>query len=810
MWREFQYAFRSIRKVPSFSAAAIVTLALGIGANTSIFSVVERVLLRPLPYNDPASLVQVWNTYPPIMPQTPNSAGDFKDFRQRVHTFSGLAAFIDTPRGLNLTGEGDPERVEFRYATSGLFPLLGINPIVGHNFTSDEDQPGSSPIVLMSHRLWQNRFGSNSEIVGRPLTLDGRVYSVAGVLPEGFPLAPNTDIWMPVGQYDPGPDPYRYHELKIIGRLKPGVHSGQAQAELTALNYQQEQTLPATHKNFGISVMPLQDATAAKMRSSLLVLMGAVGFVLLVACGNFVNLLMMRNAARQRELALRVALGANRRQLLAHLLSESVLLSICGGALGVLIAQGGLRILGRLVPQDLSAVNDAMVNTSVLAFTAAISVLAGIGPGLIPALPMLNPNLHDWVKEGSRAIGAAGGRVVRRVLVISEIALAIVPLIGAGLLIRSFSRLVHVDPGFRQDHVLAMELDRPQLLPAELGKLTTEQRTDLFRKDALMYEQLIGRIRGLPGVKAAGGVTILPLGSELRSASRFVVEGRPIPQDGARPVAETRGVSPGYFAAMGISLRMGRLLDEHDSGSQNIVINEAFADAFWPRGEAIGKRINFCSLAADPCWTTIVGVVGNVHQYGLDAGPTYDSYGTVGWAPYTVIRTSTDPEALTQAVIAEIRTFDPELPVTHIMSLDTLVSESVSPRRFSTFLLSLFAGVALLPAMIGVYAVMSYAVTLRGKEIALRIALGARPRDVCQMILADGLRLICSGTVLGLVGAIAVTKLISSLLYGVTATDPITLCGVVILLGGAGLIACYVPARRAMTADPLTALHRDF
>jgi len=399
--------------------------------------------------------------------------------------------------------------------------------------------------------------------------------------------------------------------------------------------------------------------------------------------------------------------------------------------------------------------------------------------------------------------------VLRRVLVVAEIALAIVPLIGAGLLIRSFYHLLNVDPGFRQDHVLAMELDKPQLLPAELGKLTNDQRIALLHKDSIRYEQLIERIRALPGVKAAGGVSVLPLGSELRSASRFVVEGRAIPQDGARPIAETRGAGPGYFAAMGIPLRSGRLLDERDSGSQNIVINEAFAEAFWPRGEALGKRINFCSLAPDPCWTTIVGVVGNVHQHGLDGATTYDSYGTGGWMPFTVIRTTTDPAALSQAVIAETRKFDPDLPVSHVTSLDTLVAESISPRRFSTVLLSLFAGLALLLAMIGVYAVMSYAVALRTKEIGLRIALGARPGDVCRMILSEGLCLISGGTVLGLAGAVALTKLLSSLLYGVTASDPVTFCAVVVLLGAAALIACYVPARRAMMVDPIAALHQD-
>jgi putative ABC transport system permease protein len=809
IWRELRFAFKSIRSAPAFAVAAIVTLALGIGANTAIFTVVERFLLRPLPYKDPARLVQVWNTYPPIMPQTPNSAGDFKDFRQRAQTLSEMAAYIDTPRGVNLTGEGEPQRLEFRYATSGLFPLLGVTPVAGRNFNAEEDVPGSSPVVLMSHRLWESRFGSNSAIVEHTLTLDGRAYSVAGVLPEGFSLAPNTDIWMPIGQYNVGPDPYRYHEFKIIGRLKPEVRLEQAQAEMTALNRQQEQALPETHRNFSVVVAHLEDATAAKMRASLLVLMGAVGFVLLVACANFVNLLLMRNAGRQRDLALRVALGASRSQLLSHLLSESVLLSICGGALGVLAAQAGLWVLLRLAPSDLRVAGDSAVNPWVLGFTAAISLLSGIGSGLVPALQMLTPDLHDWLKEGPRAIGAVRGRMVRRVLVISEIALAIVPLVGAGLLIRSFYSLLNVDPGFRQDHVLAIEIQKPQLPPAELAKLTNEQAAALFGKQSTQYQELLERIMALPGVKAAGGVSVLPLESEMRSASRFVVEGRPIPESGARLVTETRSASPGYFAAMEIPLRMGRLLDEHDYGSQNIVVNEALAEAFWARGESIGKRINMCSLAPQPCWTTIVGVVGNVHQYGLDAAPTYDTYGALGWMPYTVIRTASDPAALAQAVIAEIHKFDTDLPVTHIMPLDTLVTESVSPRRFSTFLLSLFAAMALLLAMIGVYAVVSYAVGLRTKEIGLRLALGASPGDVWRMILADGARLIGGGMALGLAGAFAMTRLLSSLLYGVAATDPLTLCASVLLLGAAGLIACHGPARRAMHLDPIAALHED-
>ena len=808
IWQDLRYALRSIRRVPAFAAAAVLTLALGIGANTAIFSVIERVLLRPLPYKDPDRLVQIWNTYPPTIPQGPNSAGDFRDFQQRARSFSGMAAYIDTPRGLNLTSQGEPQRLELRYATSGLFPLLGIDPVVGRNFQSEDDKRSSST-VLISHRLWETGFGSDTTVVGRTLTLDGRGYTVLGVLPEQLRLASNADIWMPISQYDPGPDPYRYHEFNIIGRLKPGVEIDQAQTELTVLNHQQQQAFPVTHKNFGILITPMQDASAAKMRTALLVLFGAVGLVLLVACANFVNLLMTRNAARERDLALRVALGASRRRLLSQLFAESVLLSLLGGVLGVLLAEAGLRLLATVAPSDLSGIDDSGLNLLVLAFTLAVSLLSGIGSGLIPALQMLNPDVHRSLKEGDRTAGAAGGQMVRRILVISEIAIAIIPLIGAGLLLRSFNRLLEVDPGFQHDHILAMELDKPQLPVAEQSRLTTEQRIASLRKDSMQYDELIGRIQALPGVKAAGGISVLPLGSAMRSESRFVTEGQPIPEDGARPVAETRGVNPGYFAAMGIPLRMGRLLDAHDYGSQNIMVNEALAQKFWPGGDAVGKRINFCSVSPQPCWTTIVGVVGNVHQFGLESAPTYDTYGAQGWMRYTVVRTVSNPAALAQTVIAEIREFDPNLPVTHLMTLDALLADSVSPSKFSALLLGLFAGLALLLATIGVYAVMSYAVRLRTREIGIRIALGARPRNIFVLIVGAGARLVAAGTALGLAGSFAVTKLLSTLLYGVTTTDPITFCAVALLLGAVALAACYVPARQAMSVDPITALHRD-
>jgi putative ABC transport system permease protein len=809
LWQDLRHAFRALRKSPGFAAVTVLTLGLGIGANTAIFSVVENVLLRPLPYRDPSALVQVWNTYLPAFPQTPMSSGDFRDFQRQAGSFSAMGAYVDPPNGFNLTGDGQAERLEASLATAGLFPLLGIRPVVGRTFNPEEDKPGSAPVVLISHRLWQNHFGSDPSVVGRTVTLDGRGFTLVGVLPAEFRLVPTTDLWMPVSEYGDDPTSHLHHDFNILARLKTGVGISQAQAELSALNRQEEQAFPDTHKNWGVLVAPMENPSAVKMRVALLVLFGAVGLVLLVACANIVNLLLARNAVRQKEIALRVALGASRSRLLTQLLTESVLLSLLGGALGVLLAAASLRVLGAFVPADLPDVKDTGLNIPVLGFTLAVSFLTGIICGLIPAILTLKQDLHGILKEGTRTAGAAGGQKIRSLLVVSEIALALVPLVGAGLLIRSFHRLVEVDPGFRRDHILAMEMDQPQLSPDEQNKLTTDQQLALARKQSLQFDDLAQKIRALPGVKAVGGVTVLPLGSAMRSASRFLVEGQPLPPNGARPIAETRSASPGYFAAMGIPLRMGRPLDAHDYSSQTIVVNEAIAQRFFPSGDPIGKRLNLCSLDPKPCWLTIVGVVGNVHQYGLDRAPTLDLYYSQGWPRYMVIRTASDPVVLAHAAIGEVRKFDPILPVTHVMTLDNLFSDSVSPRRFSTFLLGVFAAMALLLAAMGIYGVMSYVVSLRTNEIGIRMALGAQSGDIWRLVIGRGAQLAFAGVAFGLVGAFALTKLISSLLYGVKPSDPATFFGVALLLVSVALLACYVPARRAIRVDPMVALRYE-
>lgn len=788
---------------------AVLTLGLGIGANTAIFSVVNTVLLSSLPYPDPSALVEIANTYFPQFPRLPNSSGDFLDFRREASSFSAMAAYIDIPSGLNLTGDGQPERLEARFAYSGLFSLLGVRPVVGHTFTPEDDQAGGPRVVLLSHHLWANHFGSDPTIVGRAILLDGVGYTVDGVLPARFQIAPTTDVWLPVNQYGVDLTSHVHHEFSILARLKPGVSVSQAEAELTILNRQEEAAFPDTHKNWGVAVAPMENPSAAKMRVALLILLGAVGLVLLVACANIVNLLLARNAARRREMALRVALGASRLRLLRQLLTESLLLALLGGICGILLAVAGLRVLDSFVPPELKIVQEAGLNGWVLAFTMCVSLLAGVVCGLIPAAQSLKENLHGVLKEGMRNAGSSGGQKLRSVLVVAEIALALVPLIGAGLLLRSFHRLIEVDPGFHHDHILALQVDQPQLSPTEANKLTADQQIALARKQSLQYTELADQLQALPGVQAVGGISVLPLGSAMRSASRFVLEGQPPPSNGARPVAETRSVSPGYFAAMGIPLRAGRPLDAHDYARQNILVNEAMAQRFWAGGDAVGHRINLCSLDPQPCWSLIVGVVGDVHQYGLEAAPTFDVYFTGGWTTYTVIRSNSDPGALTLAAVAAIHKFDPNLPATHVMTLNHLLSDSVSPRRFSTFLLGVFAAFALLLAAVGVYGVMSYVVSLRTSEIGVRMALGARPADIWRLVIGFGTRLALAGVICGLVGAFALTRLISSLLFGIKATDPLTFAGVALLLVCVALLACYIPAQRAMRVDPLVALRYE-
>jgi putative ABC transport system permease protein len=807
--QDIRYGVRMLAKNPGFTVVAVLTLALGIGANTAIFSVVQRVLLRALPYQNPESLVQISNTYFPMWPELGLSPGDFQDWRRDARSFSGMAAYVEVARGFNLTGEGEPQRIQATFATSALFPLLGVRPAAGRAFVPEEDKAGSAPVVMLSHRFWESRFGSDPAVVGRTISLDGKRLSLVGVLPAGFPLAAWADLWMPAGQYQDDLTGRVHHPFTAIARLKPGITISQAQAELLALNKQSGISFPDTHKNWGVIAKRMEDPAATKMRRALLVLFAAVGFVLLIACANIVNLLLARNASRQKEIALRIALGASRVRLVSQLLTESVLLSLLGGALGLLLAATGLSVADKFVPPDFAGVRLGEVNGWVLGFTIAVCFLAGVVCGLIPALQTLKTDLHGVLKEGGRTSRGSGGQRVRHVIVVSQVALALIPLAGAGLLIRSFHRLLAVDPGFQPDHILAMEVDQPTLSLEEINRLTPAEQQNFGTKQSLEFEQVATRIEGLPGVKRVGGVDVLPLGSSTVQASRFLVEGQPVPSAGARPVAEVRTASLGYFGVIGIPLLQGRTFTQEDWALTNVVINRTMAQRFWPGGAALGKRVNVCTLDSKPCFYSVVGVVGDVHQYGLDTAPSFDIYFTGGWTPYFVIRTASDASSVAQAAIREVHQVDPNLPVTHIVTLDDILSESVSPRRFSTVLLGIFAVLALALAAIGIYGVMSYVVSWRTQEIGIRMALGAQPRDVLNLVVGRGARLAFAGVAIGLAGALALTHLLAGLLYGVGASDPLTFTGVALLLAFVALLACYIPARRAMRVDPMIALRHE-
>jgi len=803
------FAFRMLRKSAGFTAVAVLTLALGIGANSAMFSVIENVLLRPLPYDHPQQLIEVWNTYLPAVPLGGLSPGDFQDWRTQATTVSAMGGFSWDESGANLTGDESPARVKINYASANLFPMLGVKPAVGRFFLPAEDRPGSAPIVTLSHHFWQSRFGSDPGVLGRVVTLDGLRYTIVGVLPGHSGVLDSPDLWMPLGQYSDYPlTNHTYHPIEAIARLKPGVTIAQARAEFESLNRQSAIAYPAQHKGFGVLVRPLQNPAAAQMRQSLLVLFAAVGLVLLIACANIVNLLLARNAAREKEIAVRIAIGASSRRLMQQLLTESILLALAGGALGIALAAAGVKLLGALAPANLSAVQTSHLNGVVFLLTLAVCVLVGIACGLLPALQVRKTNVNAALKQGSKGSGAFSARKLHNLVVVFEIALALVPLIGAGLLLRSLHDLLNVSPGFRADHLLTMHVPMASMSTDAYNKMARAQRQDATEKRGLEFLQIVQEVDALPSVKSAAGIGVLPLGSQIQyqSASRFVIENRPIPDAGVRPIVQTRVITPGYFSTVGVPLFRGRTLTQEDWNSSNIDIDEAMARRFWPHGDALGKRINLCSLERTPCWFSIVGVVGNVHQFGLDGAPTYDAYYCGGWTAYLLIRTSSDPRLITFAATNVIHKIDPMLPVDAVSTMDEILSDTLSPRRFSALLIGIFAALALSLAAIGIYGVMSYMVGKRASEIGIRMALGAQPRDALRLIVGHGAKLGLCGIVVGVVGALLLTRLMTSLLYGVHASDPLTFIAISALLMLVALTACYIPARRAMHVDPVTAL----
>jgi putative ABC transport system permease protein len=808
--QDARYGIRMLVKNPGFTIVAVLTLALGIGSNTAIFSIVQNILLEPVPYQNPGQLVDISNSYPPSISYIGISPGDYADWQRQAASYSEMGAYVSISQGFNLTGNGQAQRVLGSYASASLFPMLGVRPAAGQTFPAEDDKPGAAPSVMLSHKLWVSLYGGNPSIVGHAIQLDSQRYTVAGVLPAGFQLLRWADVWMPIGQFGDDLTSHVHHDFNVIARLKPGVTLGQAQSELEALNHQEEAAFPDTHRHWGVKVARLAAPEASQLRATLLVFFGAVGLVLLIACANIVNLLLVRNAAREREIAVRSALGASTTRLARQLLTECVLLSLAGGALGLVVAEAGLTALAALVPPDLLVLREVKLNGWVLGFTAAVCLAVGIICGLLPAWQALRTNLSEALKQGTKGGTAMGRHRVHNLLVVSEIAMALVPLIGAGLLLRSFQHLIQVSPGFEADHVLTMNVPQAALTLAQLNQLNQQQQLALGESQSVQFQQLAQEIEALPGVKAVGGIDDMPLGNQLRQASRFVIEGQPVPDAQSRPIVQFRTVSLGYFSAMDIPLLQGRSFTPEDWKLQNVVvINREMARRFWPGGDALGKRINLCSLAPTPCWSSIIGVVGDVHQFGLDGSPTNDAYFSGGWTPYLVIRTASDPVALAAAVTDVIHKTDANLPVTQVATLDDLISDSVSPRRFSAALIGIFSGIALLLAAVGIYGVMSYAVGQRTQEIGIRVALGAQPGDVWKLMIGLGARLALAGIAVGLAGAFALTRYLSSLLFDVKPTDPLTFLSVAVLLAMVALAACYVPARRAVRVDPIVALRYE-
>jgi putative ABC transport system permease protein len=797
-----------LRKKPGFTIAAILALALGIGANTAIFSVVYAVLLSPLPYKDAKQLVWIWETKPASGIKTePASLPNYTDWKNQGQSFEGMTAFIGSTLTLTTNDGGEPERIPTTYVSANFLTVLGTTPQLGRAFVEEENEIGKHRVVLLGHSLWQRRFGANPQIVGQTITLSGNQYTVLGIMPEGF-KNPTPDQSKPAQLWAPLPvklDPAQRRSdfLSVVARLKPNVTPEQAQAEMNTITSRLEQQYPDSNTGWSTKLVPLHERMIGDVRAALWLLMGVVGFLLLIACANVANLLLARSAARQQEIAIRRALGADRWRLVRQFLTESVLLALCGGFLGSLLAMWGVEVLVALSPQNIPRLGEINLNWQVLAFTLFISLATGVVFGLLPALHATNPNLTESLKEGGRSsTEGLRGAHLRNSLVVSEIAIALVLLIGAGLMIKSFVRLQEVDPGFHPERILTWDVGLPSAK---------------YKEDAQVvgfYNQFMTRVAAQRGVESVAGISALPLsgGGDVVS---FEVEGRPIAAvEGQSVDAEYRVITPAYFATMGIPLVKGEGITERHTADVPavMVINETFARRFFPGEDPIGKRLNLGDPQTAP-WRAIIGVVKDVRHEGLDTEPYPQMYSPVAQFPRRamtmVARTSTDPMAIVPSVRSELSAIDRDQPLYNVRTMEQVLAASIARQRFNMLLIAVFASVGLVLAAVGIYGVISYSATQRTHEIGIRMALGAQTRDILRMVVGQGMLLALIGVVVGLVAAFALTRLMSSLLYGVTATDPLTFIGLSVLLAVIALLACLIPARKATKVDPMIALRYE-
>ena len=809
LFHDLTYAIRSLLKHPGFAAIAVITLALGIGANTAMFSVINGVLLRPLPYQEPERLVTIWEESPERgLLQMPVSIANLRDWVEQSQSFDHISAY--TFSDLNLTGTGEPVQLAGLRVSANLFSLVGATPMLGRSFLPEDDKEGAPRVVVLSQATWKNRFGSDPKIIGQSVTINNQPHSVVGVMPTNFQfpvgfgymgkvLNEPIDIYVPIAV--PGEEAARGHySFFAIGRLKPGVTINQAQAEMTNIESRLEQQYPDTNTGIGVRLVSTQEQTVKEIRPALLVLLGAVAFLLLIACANIANLLLARSAARQKEFAIRAALGASRFRVLRLLLTESLLLSLAGGALGLLLAVWGTAALMALAPDNVPRLNEVGVDARVFGFTLVVSLLTGIIFGLVPAIQASKPDLNEALKEGSRvSMGSGSGKRTRSVLVAVEVALSLVLLIGAGLMIKSFIRLQQTNLGFNTDNLLALDL------------ALSEARYPEEHQQVSFFQKTLEQVEALPGIQSAAVTTGLPLTVNL-SGSDFRVEGHPEPKSGEEMIINTRSVSPGYFSTLRISLLKGRDFSDRDNGDAPAVaiINQDLSRTYFPGEDPIGKRITFSDGES---WMSIVGVIGDVKQVSLGSIAKPEVYFPYPQAASTemslVVRTTNDPLSQAAAVKGQIRVIDKDLPISDAQTMEQLLAESVSGPRFNMLLLTLFAVVALVLALVGIYGVMSYSVTQRTHEIGIRVAVGAQSRDVLRMVIGQGMFMTMIGVVCGLVGAFALTRLMTSMLFGVEPSDPMTFATIAVLVIAVALLACYIPGRQATKVDPLVALRYE-
>ena len=798
LWRDFRFSLRSLLKRPGFTAIALLALALGIGANTAIFSLVNAVILQPLPYRDPDRLISVYGTR---NRSTQGSVGptDFLDYRSQNKTFEQFAASGSMMLPMNLTGSGEPERLNASIITGNYFDTFGVRPALGRGFSLENEKTGQDHVTVLSHAFWQTRFGGDPNIVNKTINLDGKAYEVLGVMPAEVVLPQPAQLWVPINfDADPEMKMRNARFLRGIGRLKEGVTLDQAQTDTDLIAAQLEQQYPDSNTGWSLRLIPLREILVGGSRTMLFILFGAVGFVLLIACANVANLLLVRAAARQKEIAMRTALGASRLRIIRQMITESLLLAIFGGALGALLAVAGVKLLVSLGEDNIPRTANVKIDATVLAFTLLISLATGLLFGLAPAIRTMKENLVDALKDGIRGGSEATVKNrTRSLLVVFESAIAVLLLIGAGLLIRSLVALQNVDPGFDPNNVLTLRVDLPR------QKYNTPEKASNF------FEQLETRVAGLPGVEAVGLITDLPLSGEARDMP-YRVEGRPATSDIA--FVDFRRVNKNYFSAMRIPLRRGRNFTEQEvrQSDKAIVVSQAFVDSVFPNEEALGKRLIIWSGIRNEPYE-IIGIVGDTRYQSLQGEPSATMY-TPTREPVRVslvIRTQGDPLSLVGGVRKEVNALDPDQPIAAIRPMTEWVAMSAAGARYRTTLLGLFALLAMILAATGIYGVMSYSVAQRTQEIGVRMALGARPLDVLKLVVRQGMMLALIGVIVGLAGALALTRVMSSLLFGVTERDPITFVAVAALLIVVAFISCFVPAHRATKVDPLVALRYE-